>query len=164
MTRYRDAVQIQHPYAADIDAERIGWYELAALVRTLDPEECLIPGYQRDPDWSVRDVVGHLGAWLAEAATQFERMLGGTYEGHDVDIDALNAIFLEALRGQPWEVVWVQANAARTRMLQVWVQLREPSDEAAWWIRKTAVDHYAEHMERLRPWVAELVAARAPRS
>jgi len=157
-------VQIQHPYAADIDAERIGWYELAALVRTLDPEECLIPGYQRDPDWSVRDVVGHLGAWLAEAATQFERMLGGTYEGHDIDIDALNAIFLEALRGQPWEVVWVQANAARTRMLQVWVQLGEPSDEAAWWIRKTAVDHYAEHMIRLRVWVADLVAARAPRS
>ena len=157
-------MQIQHPYAADIDAERVGWYELAALVRTLDPEECLIPGYQRDPDWSVRDVVGHLGAWLAEAATQFERMLGGTYEGHDIDIDALNAIFLGALRGQPWEVVWVQANAARTRMLQVWVQIREPNDEAAWWIRKTAVDHYAEHMIRLRVWVADLVAARAPRS
>jgi hypothetical protein len=157
-------VQIQHPYAADIDAERVGWYELTALVRTLDPAECLIPGYQRDPDWSVRDVVGHLGAWLAEAAVQFERMLGGTYEGHDVDIDGLNALFLAALHDQPWEIVWVQANAARTRMLQVWVQIREPNDEAAWWIRKTAVDHYAEHGVRLREWVAELVAARAARS
>jgi hypothetical protein len=148
------------PYAAELDAERIDWYEIAALARSLTPEECLIPGYFRDPDWTVRDVVGHLGAWLAEASVQFERMLGGTYEGHAVDIDALNAEFLAAMAGQPWEVVWLQANAGRTRMLQVWVQLRTPNAEAAWWIRKSAVDHYHEHLPRLREWVAELIAAR----
>jgi hypothetical protein len=104
--------------------------------------------------------VGHLGTWLAEAAVQFERMLGGTYEGHDVDIDALNAAFLEAMQGQPWQVTWTQANAGRTRMLQTWAELRTPTDEAAWWIRKSAVEHYDEHLDRLRAWVAELVAAR----
>jgi hypothetical protein len=149
-----------HPFLADIDAERHGWYAMSDLVRTLSPDECLRPGYWHDPDWSVRDVVGHLGAWLAEGAVQFERMIGGTYEGHDVDIDGLNAQFLAALHDQPWEVVWLQANAARTRMLQVWVQLRTPDDEAAWWIRKTAVDHYGEHLPRLREWVAELIADR----
>ena len=46
----------------------------SALVRSLTPEECLEPGYQRDPDWTVRDVVAHLGTWLAEAQVQFERM------------------------------------------------------------------------------------------
>jgi hypothetical protein len=45
-------------------------------------------GYCIDPSWSVRDVVGHLGSWLAEAQVQLERVSGGTYEGHDVDIDA----------------------------------------------------------------------------
>ena len=40
------------------------------------------------------------------------------------------------MAGQPWEVAWVQANAGRTRMLEEWYALREPSDEAAWWIRK----------------------------
>ena len=82
------------PYAADLDAEERGWYEIAEMVRTCLPDERLLPGYYRDPDWSLRDLVGHLGTWLAEAATQFERMLAGTYEGHDVDIDALNAVFL----------------------------------------------------------------------
>ena len=138
------------------ETERERWYEMSELVRSLSSTECLVPGYYRDPDWTVRDVVAHLGTWLAEAAGQFERIIAGTYEGHDVDIDALNAVFLAAMQGQPWEVAWVQANAGRTRMLQVWAELREPSDEAAWWIRKAGRDHYGQHLPRLREWVAEL--------
>ncbi len=148
------------PHAADLDAEERGWYDIAQLVRTCRPEERLQPGYYRDPDWSLRDLVGHLGTWLAEAATQFERMRAGTYEGHDVDIDGLNAVFLAAMQGQPWDVVWSQANAGRTRMRQAWARLPEIDDEAAWWIRKSAVDHYAGHRDRLAEWVDELVAMR----
>jgi len=149
-----------HPYAATLDLERRGWYELAVLVRSLTPEECLVPGYQRGPDWTVRDVVAHLGTWLAEAQVQFERLAVGTYDGHDVDIDALNAAFLVAMADQPWEIAWVQANAARTMMVTTWYGLAQPSEEAAWWIRKAGGDHYAEHLDRLRAWVAELVERR----
>lgn len=56
-----------HRYAAELEAERSGWYELTSLVRSLTPDECLAPGYYRQPDWTVRDVVAHLGTWLAEA-------------------------------------------------------------------------------------------------
>jgi hypothetical protein len=149
-----------HPYAPEIEAERRGWYELAGLVRALNPEECLLPGYYRDPDWSVRDVAGHLGTWLAWAEVQFERMSAGTYEGHDVDVDALNAEFLAAMQDVPWDVAWIQANAGRTRMLQEWYALRVQDDEAAWWIRKAGADHYAEHLPRLRLWVGELIRRR----
>jgi hypothetical protein len=151
-----------HPFAEDIEAERAGWYELVALVRQLTTPESVEPGYYRDPDWTVRDVVGHLGTWLAEAEIQFERMIGGTYEGHDVDIDALNATFLEAMAGQPWNVAWLQANAGRTRMLEAWFALSEQTDEAAWWVRKAGADHYAEHLPRLREWVTELESRRPP--
>ena len=150
------------PYLADLEAERRGWYTLTDLVRSLEPDEHLVPGYYEDPSWSVRDLMGHIGTWLAEAAVQFEQISAGTYEGHEVDIDALNAVFLEALRDQPWEVAWVQANAGRTRMRQAWTDLREPSDEAAWWIRKSAVDHYEEHLPRLEAWVGELMELREP--
>jgi len=149
-----------HPYLAELDGERHGWYELAELVRELTPEECLVPGYYRDPDWTVRDVVAHLGTWLAEARIQFEQMQTGSYGGHDLDIDALNEAFAAAMHGQPWDVVWVQANAARTMMVLDWHGLHGPTDEAAWWIRKSGVDHYAEHLDRLREWVVELVARR----
>jgi broad specificity phosphatase PhoE len=45
-------------------------------------------------------------------------------------------------------------------MLETWHELREPNDEAAWWIRKSGAEHFAEHLERLRGWVEELVARR----
>jgi hypothetical protein len=152
---------VDHPYAADIEAERRGWYEIVDLVRSLTPDECLEPGYQREPDWTVRDVVAHVGTWMAEAQVQFERMTAGTYEGHDIDIDALNAALLKAMDGQPWVVAWVQANAGRTRMIEEWWQLRDTSDEAAWWIRKSGSEHYAEHLDRLREWCDELIQRRA---
>jgi len=151
-----------HPYAAEIEAERQGWYRLAELVRPLTPSECEEPGYYRDPDWSVRDVVAHLGTWLAETQARFEQMAAGTYEGHDVDIDGLNATLLEGMAGQPWEVAWLQAQAARTRMLEEWHAFAAPSDEAAWWIRKGAAEHFDEHLGRLREWVEELTARRRP--
>jgi hypothetical protein len=149
------------PYTKAIDAERDAWYELAGLVRQLTVEERMLPGYYTNPSWSVRDVVGHIGAWLAEASVQLERIVGGTYEGHDVDIDGLNATFLEAMRDQPWDVAWMTANAGRTRMLQCWVELGQANEEAAWWIAKSGRDHYAEHLGRLRAWVAELVDRRS---
>ena len=120
-----------HPYAAEVEAERAGWYEFAGVVRRLTAPECLEPGYYRDLDWTVRDLAAHVGTWLAEAGRQLERMGAGTYEGHDIDVDAVNAQLLDAMSGQPWEVAWSQANAGRTRMVEVWYELREPSDEAA---------------------------------
>ena len=148
-------------YGREMQAERAGWYELVGLVRRLTPQERLVPGYYADPAWAVRDLVAHVGTWLAEAEVQFLRLNAGTYEGHDLDIDALNAMFLEAMRREPWEGTWVQANAGRSQMLEAWYHLAEPSDEAAWWIRKTGGEHYAEHVDRLRAWVDELAGRRA---
>ena len=155
-----DHTPAARPYAAELAAERDGWYDVERLIRSLTPTECLVPGYYRDPDWTVRDVVAHLGTWLAEAGQQLERMVAGTYRGHDVDIDALNASFLEAMQGQPWEVAWPQASAARTRMLLAWGSLPGPDEESAWWIHKAGPEHYAEHLDRLREWTAELIARR----
>ena len=136
-----------------------GWYELVDLVGSLTPAECLEPGYYRDPDWTVRDVVAHIGTWLAEAQAQFERISAGTYEGHDVDVDALNAALLQA-----WTVSRGRSRGSRRKPPgpdgRAWYALREPSDEATWWIRKAAAEHMAEHLDRLRDWTAELIARR----
>jgi len=150
-----------HPYLAEIEAERRGWYELVELVRELTPSECLEPGYYRDPDWTVRDLVAHIGTWLAKAEVELMQLGVGTYAGHDLDIDGLNREYLHAMHDQPWTIAWVQANSARTRMLQAWFELTVPSDEAAWWIRKSGPDHYHEHLDRLAAWVDELRGRRA---
>jgi hypothetical protein len=156
----KTTVRREHPYAAELEAERTGWYDLTGIVRTLTPDECLVPGYYPDPAWTIRDLVAHLGTWLAEAQAQFERISAGTYDGHDVDVDALNESLLAAMDGQPWDVAWVQANAGRTRMVDEWSLLTTPNDEAAWWIRKSGSDHYSEHVNRLREWAAELIERR----
>ncbi len=95
---------VARPYQEDLEAERRGWYEFFGAVRSLRPDECLVPGYYRDPEWSVRDLAAHIRTWLAEAEIQLERITAGTYEGHVIDVDALNATFLEAMSDQPWDV------------------------------------------------------------
>ena len=41
-------------------------------------------------------------------------------------------------------------------MLQEWGALGEVTPDAERWIRKSGADHYAEHLPRLREWVAEI--------
>jgi hypothetical protein len=157
-TEVEPAAPQDHPFDAEIEGERAGWYELLELVHSLDPAEIARPGYYRDPDWSVADLVAHLGTWLAEAGIQLRRIEAGTYRPRDLDIDALNAEFRAAMSGQPWEVILTQAQASRYRMLRVWYALPSRTAAAAWWVAKAGPDHYREHLGRLRTWVSELHA------
>jgi hypothetical protein len=150
------AVLVGHPFDAEIEEERAGWDELLELIHSLDPVEIARPGYYHDPDWSVVDLVAHLGMWLAEAGIQLERIQARTYERGDVDIDDLNAEFRSGMHGQPWSVVLTQAQASRYRMLEVWYGLPVRTEAAAWWVAKAGADHYGEHLPRLRRWVSTL--------
>ena len=144
------------PYRAELDLEHERWAEIAALCRSLSAEERVRPGYFRDPDWSVKDLVAHLGTWMAEAEIQLLRIESGTYVDEPLDIDKLNAEFLEAMRDQEWPTVWGQAVSARVQMLTVWGRLRERTEAADRWVRKSGAEHEWEHLPRLGEWVAEL--------
>jgi len=146
----------EHPYRAEVDLERERWNETVALCRSLSPEERIRPGYYRDPDWTVKDLVAHLGTWMAEAEVQLLRIEVGTYVEEPLDIDGLNAQFLAAMRDQDWSTVWAQAVSARAQMLIVWGRLRERTEPADRWVRKSGAEHHGEHLPRLREWVAEL--------
>jgi hypothetical protein len=150
------AVGADHPYVAEIELERESWAELIALCRSLGPRERLAAGYYRDPDWTVKDVVAHIGTWLAEAEIQLFRIDAGTYVEEPLDVDSLNEQFLAALRDQPWETCWNQMLAARAMMLGAWARLSARTEAADRWVRKSGAEHYAEHLPRLREWVAEL--------
>jgi hypothetical protein len=147
---------IDHPYRAEIDLERERWTEIAALCRSLTAEQRVRPGYFRDPDWSVKDMVGHLGTWMAEAEVHLLRIESGTEIDEALDVDGLNAQFLGAMRDQDWSTVWGQAIAARAQMLAVWSRLPDRTEQADRWVRKSGAEHHAEHLPRLREWVAEL--------
>ena len=142
---------------AILAAEEAGWIELHSLIDPLTPDEAVRPGYYQE-GWSVKDLLAHIGVWLAEAGLLLERIAVGSYRREEVDVDEVNRLSLEAMRDIPLPTVKAQAAAARARMRQAVLELREPSPDAAWWIAKAGPEHYAEHLPRLREWVTELAS------
>jgi Mycothiol maleylpyruvate isomerase N-terminal domain len=136
------------------EEERL-WAELHDLVHSLPVAEVATPGYFEE-GWSAKDLVAHIGCWLAEAGIVLERIRFGTYRPEEIDIDAMNKRFYEAMKDIPFETVQVQALTARSRMLRAWGSVTEDTPEVARWVRKSGPDHYAEHLPRLRDWVASL--------
>jgi len=119
------------------------------------PTESRRPGYFAE-GWSAKDLVAHLGSWLAEAGVVLEQIRFGTYRPQEIDIDAMNERFYRAMADVPYPTVLSQTHASRNRMLAAWGALQETSSEADWWIRKAGPEHYSEHLPRLREWVAEV--------
>ncbi len=138
------------------DAEGTGWAELIGLIDACPPEAIDRPGYFAE-GWSIKDLLGHLGTWLAEAGVALERIRAGTYRPDEIDVDKLNVQFLAAMSDVPFEIVRIQAWSARTMLRREYFSLPpEPTGSAAWWVRKAGPDHYGEHLPRLREWIAEV--------
>jgi hypothetical protein len=152
--------RVEEEHAAEVELERARWKAITAFVDLLTEAERLAPGYYRDPDWSVKDLVAHLGRWMAEARVQLLDIAARSYVPHEVDVETLNAATLAELRADPWERVWTRTNDARAWMLEAWFGLRGPDEAANQWIRKAGAEHYGEHLSRLRDWVDDLIALR----
>jgi mycothiol maleylpyruvate isomerase-like protein len=140
--------------------ERSG--ELWELLEAIPRADLERPGYQ--DDWSVKDLVAHLAAWHARACADLEQMHAGTYPGRRQEtrqerLDRLereNLAYHQAWADQPWEAVHAEWSASRNRLLEAFGRSAKPTDEAAARFRRVAVEHYADHLPRLREWVGEL--------
>lgn len=131
------------------------WTELHRLIDGLPSDQVERVGYFEE-GWSAKDLIGHIGSWLAEAGVVLERIRFGTYRAGEIQIDAMNKEFFDLMHDVAYRDVTAQAVAARTRMLNAWRSLPEPSTEADQWISKAGPAHYAEHLPRLKEWVGEL--------
>jgi len=138
-----------------VEREHSGWERIEELLGSLTPEQTVRPGYFEE-GWSAKDLLAHLAGWLAEAGQVLQQVRSGTYTGRDMDIERMNAVFLEANRSQPLSIVQAEAHAARTRLLHEVHELESVSGEAAVWLAKAGPDHYDEHLPRLTEWVREL--------
>lgn len=131
------------------------WTELHRLVDLLPDEKVEEPGYFVE-GWSSKDLVAHIGSWLAEAGVVLDQIRFGTYRPEEIDIDAMNEMFYKAMQDVPFHEIRAQGIAARNRMLRAWRSLPHGSPEADRWISKAGPEHYAEHLPRLQEWVREL--------
>ena len=138
-----------------LPGESEAWQRLHQLIDQLTPETASEPGYFEE-GWTAKDAVAHLGTWMAQGAQMLRRIAAGTYRENEIDIDAENARFLEAMRDIPLETVHLQTAAAHAELLAAWSQLPEVTPEATAWVRKAGPEHFAEHLPRLEAWIDEL--------
>jgi hypothetical protein len=135
-------------------SEDVGWVEFHGIFDAIPPRFLEETGYS--DEWSAKDLLAHVGCWQAEAVCVFQRMRAGTFVSERLDVDAMNAEFVDANRPLPPSAVRAEAWAARTRMLQEFDALPEITPEAQEWFVECGATHYREHVERLRQWVQEL--------
>jgi hypothetical protein len=135
------------------------WAELHELVDSLPQDKVAEPGYFAE-GWSAKDLVAHIGSWLAEAGVVLERIRFHTYRPEEIDVASMNQAFYDSMHDVGFRDVRAQAITARNRMMRAWISLPEGSTEADRWISKAGPEHYAEHLPRLREWVDELGRAR----
>ncbi len=140
---------------AELAGEREAWQRLHAVMRRLTPELASVPGYFEE-GWTAKDAVAHLGTWMAQGARNLRQIAAGTYQEGEIDVDAENARFLEAMRDVPLDTVHLQAAAAHNELLSAWAQLPEVTEYATYWVRKAGPEHLMEHVPRLEEWVEEL--------
>ena len=139
----------------DLPGEAEAWSELHAVIDRVTPEIANEPGYFEE-GWTAKDAIAHIGTWMARGATMLRQIASGTYREGEIDVDAENARFLEAMRDVPLETVHLQAAAAHGELLRAWAQLPEITPAATYWVRKAGPEHYAEHLPRLEAWVDQL--------
>jgi hypothetical protein len=139
-----------------IEAEDRAWAELRALLAQLSDDQLLLDGYYED--WSVKDLMAHLGCWMAESSRVLEQLRLGSYTEWDHDVDALNREWWETWREKDVRTVWAELHSSRARMLDEWHRLdpEQAGDTADLWFRESGQEHHAKHLPRLREWVAEL--------
>jgi len=134
-----------------IREEDAGWAELHSLLDKLSFEDMERIGVT--PEWSVKDLVGHLACWWAEAASQLERISMGTYTSEKLDVDAMNARFYEAMKDLDMPTVFAELHAARNKALEELGALPELTPEAEEWFAESGPLHYREHLPELRAFV-----------
>ncbi len=139
----------------ELPGEAESWNRLHAIIDRVTPDIAELEGYFEE-GWTAKDAIGHLGAWMARGATVLRQIASGTYREGEIDIDAENARYLDALRDIPLDTVHLQAAAAHGELMRAWTQLPEITPEAMYWVRKAGPEHYAEHLPRLESWVEEL--------
>jgi hypothetical protein len=132
-----------------VDREDAAWAELDEVLDAFPPEQLESPTLNEE-GWSPRDVMFHIGAWLAEAGKQLEHMGMGTFVDPGLDTDELNARWLDVSRSIDVETARAELSSSRVRMLRELAALSEITPEAQEWFEESGDVHYREHLPELR--------------
>jgi uncharacterized protein (TIGR03083 family) len=140
---------------------------LEGLLARLTAEQIVAPGV--DGPWSVKDILVHISYWERDLL----RRLSG--QGPiDAPTEDVNERVFRANRGRPLEAVMAEFDASfrdlRTRLAELSdEELNRPPFYRPWQARplwrdvaSETYEHYWEHTEPLRVWLARAARGQAP--
>jgi len=135
------------------EEEDVAWAKLCELLDRLSPEELEDPTLAPE-GWSPKDLMFHVGGWLADCGRQLERMRAGTFVDPQDDTEAVNAEWFELSKTLDLDTVRAEFVSARTRMLHEFGELPEVSAVAQEWFEESGAIHYHKHIEDLERWMS----------
>jgi DinB superfamily len=133
-------------------AEEERWAELRGVLGRIPKARLDEPGVTAD-GWSPKDVMFHVGAWLALAARQLERIREGTFAVDGVTPDERNRAWLELSRTLDVPTVRAELESSRLMAHDALASLVDVTPEAREWFEESAPLHYAEHLPALVRWL-----------
>jgi hypothetical protein len=135
-----------------ISEEERGWAELRVVLRRI-PQARLEEPSVTDDGWSPKDVMFHVGAWLALAARQLDRIREGTYAIDGITADERNRDWLALSRTLDVPTVRAELESSRLIAHDALAALPAVTPEAREWFEESAQLHYAEHLPGLVRWL-----------
>ena len=135
-----------------ISEEERGWAELRAVLGRI-PKARLEEPSVTDTGWSPKDVMFHVGAWLALAARQLDRIREGTYAVDGISPDERNRDWFELSRTLDVPTVRAELESSRLIAHDALAALSAVTPEAREWFEESAPLHYAEHLPGLVRWL-----------
>lgn len=127
-----------------------------AFLATLDgiPEDRLEePGAVGE--WSVKDVLGHIAFWDAQAIEALRRRLAGEPD-RDVDWQAMNDAAAAERAGRPLSAAWDELHQTHQRLQRAVENAvkHDPTMDATvcGCLKEDAYEHYDEHATEIRAW------------
>jgi hypothetical protein len=136
------------------DEER-RWVQFHALLGSIPTQRFEEPTVTPE-GWSPKDVVYHVGFWLADCARVLDQIRVGTFDRAEedaLDIDRMNAEGVEVSRGMDPRDVRVMCESARVEARTAFGTLPEVTTDAWEWFEESGPLHYAKHVEDLEAWL-----------
>jgi len=136
--------------------EGTAWQELMGVFEAIPADRFEEAGVIAE-GWSPKDVMFHIGAWLAECSSVLDRISAGSGNIEDDDdaaTDAKNATWFNMSRETDAATVRQGFAAARQDACKRFAEMAAPTSEAWSWFEESGPRHYEEHGAELRAWLA----------
>ena len=131
------------------------WQDLLRVFEAIPADRFDEPGVTPE-GWSPKDVMFHVGAWLAECSAVLDRIAvgEGVEDKGESATDAQNATWFNMSQQVDATTVKAGFSSARQDACRRFADLPEVTSEAWGWFEESGPRHYAEHGSDLRSWLA----------